>query len=245
MQKQAVVAQLNNYLVLPLQYLKIILPAAQTSKDQRKTQIVLLQDLQQLLEETQAAVRQEIKRFARKKLTHSLIFTYLNIITYQKTLVYDSQPGPILFFIQNLSNAEKTSALAKSIFSESSADDSETISVLSKRKTKKGQQSIKTGNNKKGGSPSPPLAASATATSKRGSNKNKSSTSISQPIIKQEVTTFTSTKASADASSTTSLEKGTTRGRPPKKSAAKMAAEAASKKVCYKMTILSFISIMT
>lgn len=232
MQKQAVVAQLNNYLVLPLQYLKIILPAAQTSKDQRKTQIVLLQDLQQLLEETQAVVRQEIKRFARKKLTHSLIFTYLNK-TYQKTLVYDSQPGPILFFIQNLSNAEKTSALAKSIFSESSADDSETISVLSKRKTKKGQQSIKTGNNKKGRSPSPPLAASATATSKRGSNKNKSSTSISQPIIKQEVTTFTSTKASADASSTTSPEKGTTRGRPPKKSAAKMAAEAASKKVCH------------
>ena len=226
-------AQLNNYLVLPLQYLKIILPAAQTSKDQRKTQIVLLQDLQQLLEETQAVVRQAIKRFARKKLTHSLIFTYLNIITYQKTLVYDSQPGPILFFIQNLSNAEKTSALAKSIFSESSADDSETISVLSKRKTKKGQQSIKTGNNKKGRSPSPPLAASATATSKRGSNKNKSSTSISQPIIKQEVTTFTSTKASADASSTTSPEKGTTRGRPPKKSAAKMAAEAASKKVCH------------
>ena len=232
MQKQAVVAQLNNYLVLPLQYLKIILPAAQTSKDQRKTQIVLLQDLQQLLEETQVVVRQEIKRFARKKLTHSLIFTYL-IITYQKTLVYDSQPGPILFFIQNLSNAEKTSALAKSIFSESSADDSETISVLSKRKTKKGQQSIKTGNNKKGRSPSPPLAASQTAASKRGSNKNKSSTSISQPIIKQEVTTFTSTKSSADASSTTSPEKGTTRGRPPKKSAAKMAAEAASKKVCY------------
>ena len=231
MQKQAVVAQLNNYLVLPLQYLKIILPAAQTSKDQRKTQIVLLQDLQQLLEETQAVVRQEIKRFARKKLTHSLIFTYLK--TYQKTLVYDSQPGPILFFIQNLSNAEKTSALAKSIFSESSADDSETISVLSKRKTKKGQQPIKAGNNKKGRSPSPPLAASQTAASKRGSNKNKSSTSISQPIIKQEVTTFTSTKASADASSTTSPEKGTTRGRPPKKSAAKMAAEAASKKVCY------------
>ena len=123
-------------------------------------------------------------------------------------------------FLQNSTNAaEKISALAKSIFSESSEADSESATPLSKKRGKKNQPSSKVGT-KKGSTTATPLA-------KRGASKAK--TAAATAVIKTEVTTFGNAKISSDVNK--SPEKSAGRGRPPKKSAAKMAAEAASKKV--------------
>ena len=131
---------------------------------------------------------------------------------------------PVLKNTNNL--PEKSSALAKSIFSESSENDSENLTLLSKRKGKKNQQSAKPGS-KKGRSPSPPSLSSQT---KKGSNKTKGTVGSTSTVIKTEVTTFGPTKGS-DVTASASPKKTPGRGRPPKMSAAKMAAEAASKKV--------------
>ena len=140
--------------------------------------------------------------------------------------------------------------MAKSIFSESSENDSESTPVMSKRKSKKpSPQSSKAGNKKgsqaSSAAPSSQSSQSNSSSNKKGNNKSNKASSASnlgQTIIKQEVTTFTSTKGISDATNTSSPEKGATRGRPPKKSAAKMAAEAATKKVCNFNVCLSFTS---
>merc|ERR1712223_1146900 len=112
---------------------------------------------------------------------------------------------------KNLGNNEKSSALAKSIFSESSENDSESTPVMSKRKTKKpSPQSNKPGNKKGSQASSAANASQASSQSnsssnKKGNNKNSknaSSTNLGQTIIKQEVTTFTSTKGSSDTANT-------------------------------------------